>query len=159
MANWGGKGEAMDHRQAVIGWWLWVAICLFGLAICAPLAAVAGEDCHRALLESFDRSVDASACGFLRLEDGRFAGIASDSGIFFRSNDGEGTLYTRIDIAGRSISVMRDAQTPWTHTIEGRQTFPDPKSYYYPLGLDPSGLGLFCPDPKNFSPSGEAPCD
>lgn len=84
---------------------------------------------------------------------------ASDSGIFFRSNDGEGTLYTRIDIAGRSISVMRDAQTPWPHTIEGRQTFPDPKSYYYPFALDPSGLRLFCPDPKDFSPSGEVPCD
>ena len=25
--------------------------------------------------------------------------------------------------------------------------------------LEQAGLGLFCPDPKNFSPSGEVPCD
>lgn len=157
----------MTQRLVPVGM-LCTLSCIFGLAISGSVSASTQEDCHRALLESFDRIVDASTCDFLRMKDGRLAGIASERGFFFRSNDGDGTVYTWLNTRERSISITKNAQPAWTRPISGRQTFPDAKSFYFPFFLDawnirivaePTELRLFCPDPKNFTIATEAACD
>lgn len=151
-------------QRCMIQKWLFCFTFASCLSASPMLAAEIDDACKSALLNSIDRSVDASSCAFLRMEDGRFAAIASDRGLFFRTNDGDGTLYTWLNISARSVTTLRDTQIPWTRPIKGRQTFPDAKSFYYPFSLNSNsdtinGSRGFCPDPQNFSAHTKAPCD
>lgn len=126
------------------------------------------EKCLESLRGVFHRTVDASNCPFIKLENGSFAGIQSDEGMFFVTIDGEKTIYYWINTQTDTVIVKESNQKPWRRPITGRQTFPDAKYFYYPFFSPggelqdlkaPSKMKIVCPQPDSLSLSDDTGCD
>jgi hypothetical protein len=140
------------------------AACLFGIFSCE---ANASDKCVDALLSSLKTTADVSECNLLVTADGRVAAISSDDGIFLQSAKDGVITYYKLNPVLESLEVKKLVREPWTAEIFGEQTFPDPKSFYFPFnitgknekhGREPKNIGLFCPAQTEFSVTGEHKC-
>jgi hypothetical protein len=139
-------------------------VCLLGIY---PCGANASDECVDALISSLKSKADVSECNLLLTTDGRVAAISSEDGVFVQSAKDGVITYYKLNPVLESLEVKKLVREPWTAEIFGEQTFPDPKSFYFPFnitgknekhGTEPKSIGLFCPAQTEFSVTGEHKC-